>query len=76
MTDAQIIAKLVKTFDSINAHIARGGSHRSQRCRDLVRRYDDLKNAVCGDRGYTPAWIAYCDNINACRSHTGIDHYA
>jgi hypothetical protein len=75
MTDEQIIAKLAKTLDSINAHQDRGGTTRSQRAWDLVRRYDDLKDAVTGERGYTPAWTAYCASINACRSHTGIDLY-
>jgi hypothetical protein len=75
MTDAQIIAKLEKTLNSINAHQFRGGTTRSQRAWDLIRRYDDLKDALAGDRGYTPAWTAYCASINACRSHTGIDLY-
>lgn len=73
MTDEQIIAKLEKTRNSIDAHFARGGTYRAQRAWELVRRYDDLKDAVCGDRGYTPAWIAYCDSFGACRSHSGTD---
>lgn len=73
MTDAQIIAKLEKTRNSINAHFARGGTVRARRVWDLAYRYDALKEAVAGDRGYTPAWIAYCDTINACRSHGGTD---
>lgn len=73
MTDEQIIAKLEKTRNSLNAHLARGGSWRAQRTWELVRRYDDLKEAVVGDRGYTPAWTAYCDSIGACRSHDGTD---
>ena len=76
MTDEQIIAKLAKTRSSIDAHVARGGSHRSQRAWDLIRRYDDLKSEICGDRGYTPAWLAYCDSFNADRSHSGLDLYA
>lgn len=76
MTDEQIIAKLVKTLNSIRAHHARGGSTRSARAWDLIRRYDDLKDAVAGERGYTAAWTAYCASINACCSHSGIDHYA
>ena len=75
MTDALIIAKLEKTLSSIRAHTARGGSHRSQRGRDLILRYDDLKEAAVGEQGYTPAWTAYCASINACPSHTGIDFF-
>lgn len=74
MTDAQTIAKLTKTYNSINAYQDRGGRLGSTvRGWDLVRRYDDLRDAVTGDRGYTPAWVAYCQSINACKSHTGID---
>ena len=74
MTDAQTIARLTKTLNTINAYQDRGGRLRStRRGWELVRRYDDLRELVVGDRGYTPAWVAYCQSINACNSHTGID---
>ena len=73
MTDAQTTARLIKTLSSINAHIARGGTHTSQRGYDLVDRYNDLREALIGDRGYSAAWIAYCDSIGACRTHVAFD---
>jgi hypothetical protein len=78
MTDQQIVAKLEKTLASINAFIGRGGSlgrngNLNYRGHDLLRRYNDLRALLCGDRGYTPAWTAYCASINACRTHDGYD---
>lgn len=77
MTDEQTIAKLYKTLTTINNYIDRGGRLGSTvRGWELVRRYDDLRDAVTGDRGYTPAWVAYCDSIKAAPSHTGVDQFA
>ena len=78
MTDQQIVAKLEKTLASINAFIDRGGSlgrngNVNFRGCDLVNRYNNLRDLLCGDRGYTKAWTDYCTSINACRSHNGYD---
>ena len=80
MTNEQIIARLHKTRNTINAFIDRGGSlgrngNVNHRGCDLVDRYNDLRSALNPD-GYTPAWVAYCDSINAHRSHNGYDLFA
>lgn len=80
MTDQQIVAKLEKTLASINAFIDRGGSlgrngNINHRGRDLANRYNDLRGLLCGDRGYSEAWVAYCASINACPSHNGYDNF-
>jgi hypothetical protein len=73
LTDEQRTARILKARKSVYAHIARGGTHLSQRGMDLVDRYDDLREQLVGDRGYSAAWIAYCDSIGACRTHRGFD---
>ena len=82
MTDAQITARLERTLNSINAFLARGGSlgrngNVNTRGCELVDRYDNLRTALCGDLGWHhPAWVAFCEAHNACRTHNGHDLFA
>lgn len=75
LTDEQRTARILKARKSIYAHIYRGGTHTSQRGMELVDRYDDLREQLIGDRGYSPAWLAYCDSIGADCAHRGFDFF-
>ena len=75
LPEGVLVSRLRKTLNSINAHIARGGTNTSQRGMELVDRYDDLRKALIGEGGYSPAWLAYCDSIGADRSHRGFDFF-
>ena len=85
MTDAQIIARLIRTTNSINAFMDRGGSlgrngNVNNRGCELVDRYDDLRDALNGgstiENGYSAAWRKYCADMGACPSHNGHDLFA
>ena len=74
MTEAQILKALHRTRKSISAHIARGAQGlNSNRSQALCDRYDDLKEALNGERGHSPAWRDFCASIGADPSHKGID---
>ena len=66
------IEKLIKTKNSMNAHMDRGGRERSQRGQELIHRYNALK-WIAEDQG---VWDEYCDLENAVESHWGGCLYA
>ena len=66
--------RLHKTLKSISAHVARGGSHTSQRGFELIDRYNDLKDEL-NDKNQT-AWHAYCREVGADPSHDAYDLFA
>ncbi|USN15841.1 hypothetical protein PAPPERLAPAPP_00990 [Brevundimonas phage vB_BpoS-Papperlapapp] len=73
-SEAKIIKALHRTRQSISAHVARGAQGlNSLRSQTLCDRYDDLKDALNGDRGHSPAWRGYCAEIGADPSHKGLD---
>jgi hypothetical protein len=71
-----VVEKLNKTLNSINAHMARGGKHSSQRGMELIDRYNDLKAEAVSVGGYSnPEWKAYCAKIKCDLSHDAYDFY-
>lgn len=74
-----ITAKLVKTRNSINAHLGRGlglgenGRINYRGC-DLCDRYNALRNKLM-EEDYE-AWKAYCDRYGSDYRHTGHDLFA
>jgi molybdenum-dependent DNA-binding transcriptional regulator ModE len=67
-----VIQKLNKTRNSMNAHMDRGGRERSLRGQDLIMRYNDLKSEA-EEQG---VWAEYCKQQNAVESHFGGCLYA
>jgi hypothetical protein len=75
--NAAVVAKIHRTRNSINAHIARGNGVNSRRGHELVDRYNDLKESLTRVGGYSaPDWKAYCADIGAQVSHDGYDLFA
>ena len=72
MTDHQIIVRLVRTMNSIQKHVARGGTMHSIRGQELCDRYDSLRSMAQAGR----IWRAYCEEIGADVSHAGHDFFA
>jgi len=63
-----------KTYNSIIAHIARGGSHKSRRGYELIDRYNGLKTKLLHSN--QDGWRAHCAGTNSDITHDGYDFFA
>jgi hypothetical protein len=70
----KLVAKLIKTQKSINAHVMRGNQITGQRSLDLLDRYQDIRGVLRNQ--HFEAWKAFCDTTHADYQHDGYDLFA
>ena len=74
MNSEKIVAKLIKTQKSINAHVMRGNQITGQRSLELLDRYQDLREELRTQD--IKAWKAFCDTTHADYQHDCYDLFA
>lgn len=72
----KLVQKLEKTRASMRSHWERGGEAHHSRGRDLIYRYNDLKNKLTDTKQGNEHWKDYCKKHNFAPGHEGHDHYA
>jgi len=70
----KLVAKLIKTDNSIRAHVRRGNTINGQRSIELLDRYQEIRE-VLRDKHFK-AWKDFCDKNHADYSHDGYDLFA
>lgn len=72
----KLVQKLEKTRASMHSHWKRGGEARHQKGRELIYRYNDLKNKLRDTPEGEKHWKEYCAKHSHATDHEGHDFYA